>query len=324
LLRLGRIAIASLLVVATAAVPAMAHEFKPPWGYASIDDKPFHDPAKPAVLLPRTQVHPRGFIRDVGPPDGLDVRLTALVFKPNSSTPLRSCVAVEGDFKDVPFGCPIDIKPDEVAFVRYVFCRFVPPNGGDQDCLPHHDIARPTPTPTPTATPIRTSVPTPPPQPIDRDGDGHSPPADCSDVNATVHPGAPEIAGNLLDDDCVGGDALARLPALIEYKFKTVNGRTRTLKLRVYDAPPGTRIDITCAGKRCPFKSRSTTTDADGDALLRKLFRKRLRARLTIEIRATYPNSIGKVWRFRTRGGDNTPSLTRRCLLPDAPRPTAC
>ena len=250
-----------MLALAAAAVPAMAHEFKPPWGYASIDDRPFHDPANGGALLPRTEVFPRGVIRDVGPPDDKDVRITALVFKPNSPTPSARCVAVEGDFKDLPFGCRFNIAPDEVAYVRYEFCRFTPPNGADQDCQPYHYIGRPQPTPTPTATPIRTPAATPAPQPVDRDGDGHSPPADCSDVNATVHPGAPERAGNLLDDDCVGGDALARLPALIEYKFKTVDGRTRTLKLRVYDAPSDTRVDITCAGKRCPFKTRATTTD---------------------------------------------------------------
>ncbi len=51
---------------------------------------------------------------------------------------------------------------------------------------------------------------------VDRDGDGHSPflgGPDCDDSNAAVHPGAREIPGNGIDDNCVGGDRAVRTAA---------------------------------------------------------------------------------------------------------------
>ena len=41
-----------------------------------------------------------------------------------------------------------------------------------------------------------------PPVPVDQDGDGYSPPLDCDDTNPDVNPGADEIPGNGIDDDC--------------------------------------------------------------------------------------------------------------------------
>lgn len=42
----------------------------------------------------------------------------------------------------------------------------------------------------------------------DRDSDGYATDeGDCNDRDARVHPGASEVCGNALDDDCIGGDA---------------------------------------------------------------------------------------------------------------------
>ncbi len=43
---------------------------------------------------------------------------------------------------------------------------------------------------------------------IDDDGDGHSPPEDCNDNDATIYPGAEDICGDGIDQDCSGENAV--------------------------------------------------------------------------------------------------------------------
>ena len=63
---------------------------------------------------------------------------------------------------------------------------------------------RPSPTPDPDLGPDLTEDMGPPPA-VDVDRDGHPPPEDCDDLDETVYPGATEVCGDGVDNNCVGG-----------------------------------------------------------------------------------------------------------------------
>jgi putative metal-binding protein len=303
---------------------AQAHEFKPPWGYAFIDDAPFNEPGAGGALLPSTRVFPRGHLRDTLV-DGKDVRVTVFVFTPGKPSAETSYSVDEGDFKDVPIDRRLDITPFQVSYLAYDFCRFNPSNGVVEVCEERHRIGRPAePAPTPTATPTpATGTPLPAPA-ADADGDGVPVPADCWDQNATVFPGAREVPGNAIDDDCAGGDAPGRLTATIRSEWTTAGRRVRLDALRVLDAPEGALAEVICRGAHCPFRRRSTSVDAKGNAGLLKFFKHhKLRPKLTIEVRVTYPNWIGRVGRFELKRVA-VPRMRRLCLAPGAAKPARC
>ena len=163
-----------------------------------------------------------------------------------------------------------------------------------------------------------------PPPPVDRDGDRHSPPADCDDGSATVWPGAPEIPGNGIDDDCAGGDVLARITANVKSGWRVTRAGARVLRLRVVDAPAGATVRVRCIGKRCRLKQRKATVRANGTIDLRRLVRRRLMpVGTTLELRIAAPHSIGKVVRYRIKRA-RIPNGRSLCLPPGAKKPKRC
>ena len=305
------VALAVLPALAFAGV-AQAHEFKPAWGYGFIDDAPFNDPAAGGALLPTTQVFPRGHIRDTLV-DERDVRLTVLVYTPGNPTPQDSYKIEEGDFKNVPH------RP-AARHQR----RSRSPMWRTTSAASTRPAARSRCASRGFGSNVRPSAAAPQPAPPqDADGDGVAAPADCWDQNATVHPGAKEIPGNAIDDDCTGGDAPAKIAATIKNRWKAKNGRVWVSAMSVLEAPEGARVEVSCAGRRCPFKRRTATVNAKGNAYLLKFFKRKLRPKMTIEVRVTYPNSIGRVGRFRIKRAD-VPNMQRLCLPPGETKAKRC
>jgi hypothetical protein len=310
--KLGWIA-AVLAVAVIVPAAAQAYEINRPWGFAYIADDPFNDPAAAGALLPPSQVFPRGRIHDVRPPDDKDVRLFVNVYAVGGGAPARSYDVIEPDFVDVSIDLRIDIAPREVAYVTYDFCRIHPTTLANEHCEPQLRIGRPPP-------------PGPPP-PEDRDGDGVPATSDCADNNATVWPGAPEVPGNGIDEDCSGADQPARLSATLKHSWAVRGRRARVREMRIRDAPANAQVVVQCKGKRrkCPFRVKRTRVKANGTARLRKFFKGKrpLRAGAMLEIRIVAPNMIGKVVRLPIKRGQ-IPNGRTFCLPPGTRRATRC
>jgi hypothetical protein len=301
----------AVLVLALLALPASARatEIKPSWGYANIDDRAFFDTN--GALLPANQAFPRGQVKDGGASDGWAVKLTVSALSISGAT-LASYSVSENHAVYTNFDRRLDVGANQIASLRFDLCR------ADGTCVAPFKIARPATAPVPTPGPQPGPTPAP-----DRDGDGSSPPADCDDTNSTVHPGAREIGGNGIDDDCSGGDTPGKVAAVVGYDWRATSAGARVVRMRVNDAPADAAIEVRCAGRHCPFKRRTAAPKADGSASLTKLFRRSLRSGTTIEVRITAPNSIGKVVRFVIKRR-HVPQARRLCLAPGAANAAKC
>lgn len=165
-----------------------------------------------------------------------------------------------------------------------------------------------------------------PPAPNDRDRDSVLPPLDCNDANPAIRPGAHDVAGNGVDEDCNGRDAIARIRAVVSHAWQAGRRSTRVVRLRVRDAPPGATVALRCAkrGHHCKVRRARRTVGSRGSLSATSMLRyRRLRVGAIIEIRVTAPNATGRVIRFTIRRR-KIPAVRTRCLPPGASRPVRC
>ena len=101
------------------------------------------------------------------------------------------------------------------------------------------------------------------------------------------------------------------------------------LRLRVKDVPKGGAVQIRCAGKKCPYKSKRSTKRRKGDITIfknrsaskaSKSKDRRFRAKQRVQIRVTAPGFIGKVVKFKLKRGKD-PVGKVRCLPPGKNKP---
>jgi len=163
----------------------------------------------------------------------------------------------------------------------------------------------------------------PPPEQVDADRDGFSAAQDCNDADPAIRPGALEIRGNAVDENCDGvAEELAAIDSGVSSVW-VVRGRSVTVRrLRVRGVPAGAKVRFRCLGRRCPDARRVRVRR--GRANVRaQLPRRRFRAGQTLELRITAAGRIGKIVRYPLVRG-RPPTAKVLCLAPGARRPARC
>lgn len=161
----------------------------------------------------------------------------------------------------------------------------------------------------------------------DKDGDGFAPPLDCNDTKASVHPGAIDIPGNHIDENCDGKDAaFPRITSAIRTSWAVKGSRLTATSLKAIGVPKGAKIVVTCKGKHCTFKKKTIKLKNKATVnLLKHLGRhgSHFRAGQTLAVRITATGKVGRYVVFHLKAG-KIPKGTVYCTQPGSTKAKKC
>jgi Putative metal-binding motif len=156
----------------------------------------------------------------------------------------------------------------------------------------------------------------------DGDSDGYPRPSDCDDARANVNPGATDVRGNKLNEDCRGEPApFRRLRSDTDYSYNfSGSGIVITTPLEVQGVPKGARVALTCRrnnGSQCgKFRERRRRRPI----AFEQMRGKQLPAGTVIVIRVTKRNHIGRFIEITIRRGSD-PRKDFDCMNPGSSKP---
>jgi hypothetical protein len=169
--------------------------------------------------------------------------------------------------------------------------------------------------------------PPPPPPDLDKDDDGVQTPLDCDDGNPLIKPGAFDIPGDGINQDCsADGDADYPLPGVkIKYSVLTYPaGYSKFGKLTLAPVKAGDKVVLKCKGRGCTFKKKTFNVKKNKArlSLLKPLKRAKLRKGAVVTMRMTRAGTYGSYARWKIRASDS--KFKSLCLRPGNTKPVKC
>ncbi|MDA0179015.1 putative metal-binding motif-containing protein [Solirubrobacter phytolaccae] len=164
---------------------------------------------------------------------------------------------------------------------------------------------------------------------VDGDGDGFFAGQDCNDASRAIRPGAVEVKGNRVDENCDG--VVEPFPTLTagvvhNWGFKR-NGSAFTLRVLqvTQQFPKGWKAEIKCSGKKCPFKAKTlkaAKVKRNASSVIGSLSSKqrKFRAGQTVEVWVSAPGFNTKVARIPLKKGKQ-PVIQALCVVPGQTKP---
>ena len=157
---------------------------------------------------------------------------------------------------------------------------------------------------------------------IDADKDGFFAGQDCNDNNAAIRPGAVEIKGNNLDENCDGlAEPFPTLTSGVASKWDVKGSRLTLTALQVTQVfPKGWKVKAFCKGAKCPFKSKDLKAgkvSKGASTVITSLSKKqrKFRAGQTLEVWVSAPSFNTKVARLVLKKG-KIPTTQPFCVKP--------
>jgi DNA-binding beta-propeller fold protein YncE len=159
---------------------------------------------------------------------------------------------------------------------------------------------------------------------LDADRDGFFAGQDCNDSDASIRPGALEVRGNRVDENCDGlAEPFPTVTSGVSAKWDIHGSRFTLTQLTISNPPKGAKFEFRCAGRGCPVRVTKLSGKVRRGLLnvRASLGRKvRYRAGQTIEVRISAPGFNAKVAQLKLRAG-RTPNVVPLCLPPGGSKP---